>query len=204
MRRSLSLYARYILISRLKPPTIFLLLISNLLLITPTLHHTGVGNLDTAFAQEPSTPLDLGIQLLNEGRFDEALKAFEKAMTLDPGNPLPHYYAGVAYHRNRQPVPAMNSLNRALSLRPGMPEVILEIGSIMEGLGLFDKAREAYRSVAGGKENAELAKEAGERLRRLEVTEHSRAAGRLLQEKQWEEALKELEWVLSLTPEDAE
>src|SRR3990172_5800637 len=141
---------------------------------TPT-HHLplrGGGNLDTAFAQEPSTPLDLGIQLLNEGKLDEALKAFENALTLDPGNPLPHYYAGVAYHRKRQPVPAMSSLNRALSLRPGMPEVILEIGSIMEGLGLFDKAREAYRSVAGGKENAELAGEAGERLRRLALMEH--------------------------------
>src|SRR3989304_1707364 len=151
MRRSLS---RYALICRLKPAVISLLLTSYLLLLTPTihLHHRWGGNLDTAFAQDPSTPLDQGTQLLNEGRFDEALKAFEKAMTLDPGNPLPHYYAGVAYHRNRQPVPAMNSLNRALSLRPGMPEAIFEIGRIMEGLGLLDKAREAYRFVAGGEE----------------------------------------------------
>ena len=203
MGRPLSLYA---LICRLKPATAVLLLTFYLLLLTPT-HHLplrGGGNLDTAFAQEPSTPLDLGIQLLNEGKLDEALKAFENALTLDPGNPLPHYYAGVAYHRKRQPVPAMSSLNRALSLRPGMPEVILEIGSIMEGLGLFDKAREAYRSVAGGKENAELAGEAEVRLRRLALMEHSRAAGRLFQEKRWEEALKELALVLTMTPEDAE
>src|SRR3972149_2238848 len=176
MGRPLSLYA---LICRLKPATEVLLLTFYLLLLTPT-HHLplrGGGNLDTAFAQEPSTPLDLGIQLLNEGQLEEALKAFETALTLDPGNPLPHYYAGVAYHRKRQPVPAMSSLNRALSLKPGMPEVILEIGRIMEGLGSFAKAREAYRSVAGGKENAELAGGGGGGARGGGALEDPRAAG---------------------------
>ncbi|MCC7201485.1 MAG: tetratricopeptide repeat protein [Nitrospirae bacterium] len=186
-------------------PLIFL--IFYLLLLFPTLYfpYREGGALDTAFAQETSaSPLNEGIQLLNEGKPDEALKAFEKASAADPENPLPHYYAGVAYHRNRQPVPAMNSLNRALSLRPGMPEAILEIGKIMEELGLFDRAREAYRTVASGKENAELVQEAEERIRRLTIMEHSRAAARLFQEKRWEEALKELETVLSLAPEDAE
>lgn len=162
----------------------------------------------TAFAEEPpkpsATPLERGIQLLNEKKPDEALKAFEEAISLDPQNPLPHYYAGVAYHLKRQPLPAITSLNRALQLAPGMPEAILEIGMIMEEIGRFDQARGAYQAVAAGREENPVVKEARERLRRLSAMEHYRRAGRLFQERRYEDALKELQSALSLTPENAE
>lgn len=180
--------------------TLFLILLPNLICFTIA----GRPALPAAFAQEPASPLDEGIKLLDEGRFDEALKAFEKAVALEPRNPMPHYYAGVAYHRSRQPIPAINSLNRALRLRPGMPEAIFEIGIILEELGRFERAMEAFRTVAAGKENLKLAEEAGEQLRRLAIGEHSRAAARFFQEKRWEEALKELGELLSLTPQDAD
>lgn len=163
---------------------------------------------DLALAEEPpappSTPIERGIQLLNEERLDEALKAFEEAAAEAPEDPLPHYYKGVIYHRKRQPVPALTALNKALSLRPGMEEAILEIGIIFEEVGRFDRAREAYQAVARGREGSPFVKEARERLRKLEVAEHYRKGGRLFQEKRYGEALKELEIVLSLNPQDAD
>ncbi|MCC6544416.1 MAG: tetratricopeptide repeat protein [Nitrospirae bacterium] len=159
-----------------------------------------------AYAAEPSFPvstsLEHGIQLLNEKKYDEALAAFAEAMVKDPGNPMPHYYTGVAYHRKGNPVAALTSLNRALNLSPGMPEAALEIGIILEENGRFDKALEAYQAAAGRKDDTPAVREANERYRKLAAAEHYRRAVRFFQEKQFEESLKELKIILTVNPED--
>jgi len=160
------------------------------------------------WAEEPSPslspPLERGISLLKEGRPDEAIAAFQEAISRNPSDPLPHYYSGVAYHLKRQPLPALTALNNALKLEPGMPLALVRIGMIFEDLGRFDQAREAYRAVADRKGDDPMIKEARDRLDRLTVTEHYRKAGRLFQEKRYEESLRELETVLSIDPNHAE
>lgn len=164
--------------------------------------------LSPAYAQEGSpqelSPIERGIRLLNEKKFDEAIRAFEDAIAGDPGNPAPYYYAGRAYHLKRDLKNALVTLNKALQLQPGSPQIILEIGIILEELGRFDNAIEAYQAVAGSKEVTAVVKEARERLNKLTATIHFRAAGRLFQEKKYEESLKELQAVFSITPDNAE
>lgn len=150
------------------------------------------------------SPLDNGIKLLNEKRFDEALKAFEIAISSAPNDPLPHYYSGVAWHLKRQALPAMNALNKALQLRPGMPLAIMRIGMILEDLGRLDKAREAYREAAGNKEDAAIAKEAAVRMLKIDVAIHTQKSRKFFQEKQYDASIKELESVISLRPDNAD
>lgn len=194
---------RYALIRRLKPAATytFHLLTSYLLLLASGLIYLAT---TPAFAQEPASPLEQGIQLLDENKLDGALKAFQDAIKQDPKNPLPYYYTGVAYHLKGQPQAALAPLGRALNLAPGMTQAILMIGMVFEDLGRFDKAREAYQAVAGSKEDSPLVKEAQERLQKLTITEHYKKAGRLFKEKKYEEAIKELQTVLSAEPDYAD
>jgi len=154
-------------------------------------------------AQE-SSPLERGIKLLDENKVEEAIKAFEESISTNPGDPLSYYYAGVAYHRKGDLKGALASLNRAIQLSPGLPQAILEIGIILEELGRFENAREAYRAVAERKEDTPLVREAGERLRRLTIREHFQKAGRFYQERRYEDALRELQALLSLAPDHVE
>ncbi len=162
----------------------------------------------SAFARDPLSQgqsfIDRGIQFLDEKKYDDALKAFEEAIALEPQNPLSYYYAGVAYHLKGDLRKALAPLNRAIQLAPGFPHAILEIGIVLEKLGRFDNALEAYKSLTEMKDETPLVREAGDRLKKLTVTLHYRKAERFFQEKKYEDALKELEVVFSLAPEDAD
>ncbi|MBI5407208.1 MAG: tetratricopeptide repeat protein [Nitrospirae bacterium] len=144
------------------------------------------------------------MQLLNEKRLDDALKAFEEAMVQEPQNPLPPYYAGLAYQMKGDLRNALTLLNRALNIESGMPLALLRIGIILEEMGRLEMAADAYRALVAREEEIPQVLEARERLKRITATLHHRKAGRLFQERRYEESLKELEAVTSLTPENAE
>ena len=60
-----------------------------------------------------------GLLLLENQRFDEALARFRRAATLDPNNVLYWLNVGRAQLALNQPAPARESLDKALSIRPG-------------------------------------------------------------------------------------
>lgn len=178
---------------------LFLIISIGLILFNPILQN-GTWEL---YAQEtPSVSLlEKGKKLLEENKADDALKVFEEALSQNPNDPLLYYYSGVAYHLKRQPQQALAMLSKALELFPGMPQAILKIGIIFEEVRRFDKAIESYRTVIESKADAAIIKEAEERLRKLNITVHFRNAGKLFQEKKFEDSLAELQIVLSLSPE---
>lgn len=180
-------------ISRVMPAAVvFLLLTSNLLLLT--------SYFPSAFAEEAPSPLEKGIQLLNENRLDEALKIFQEASTLNPSDPLPYYYLGVVYHKKRELAPAINALNKALNIQPNMPLSLLRIGIVLEDAGSIDMALSAYKALTDTNEDIEPVKEAKKRFNDLIY----KRAGRFFQEKQYEKAIADLKTVVSITPDNAD
>lgn len=154
----------------------------------------------SAFAEEAPSPLEKGIQLLNENRLDDALKIFQEASTLNPSDPMPYYYLGVAYHKKREFAPAINALNKALNIQPNMPLSLLRIGMVLEDAGRIDMALSAYKALADTNEDIQPVKEAKKRLNDLIY----KRAGRFFQEKQYEKAIADLKTVVSITPDNAD
>ena len=178
---------------------LFLIISMGIILFNPILQN---GKRELYAQETPSVSLlEKGKKLLEESKVDDALKIFEEALTQNTNDPLLYYYSGVAYHLKRQPQQALAMLSKALELSPRMPQAILRIGIILEEVRQFDKAIEAYRAVTESKADAAIIKEAEDRLRKLNITVHFRNAGRLFQEKKYEDALTELQIVLSLSPE---
>lgn len=187
---------------------VMMVLLFNLVLLISNLLPAAILWDSCSYAQEPPPSsvslMDQGTRLLNEKRLDEAIRAFEDAIVIDPGNPAAYYFAGHAYHLKRDTKNALLKLNKALQLEPGSPQVILEIGVILEEGGRFENAMEAYKAVAGRAEVTPVVEAARERLNKLTAVVHFRAAGKLFQEKKYEESLKELQTVFAITPDNAE
>lgn len=162
----------------------------------------------TAYAEvvsaSASSLLERGIRLLNENKPDEALNAFEEAAALNPKDPLPLYYSGVAYQLKKDPVAALTALNKALSLEPGMPLALLRVGIILEEAGRLDKAADAYQALAQREEDTPQVKEARDRLKKVTTAMHYRMATKYFKEKNYAGSLKELQIVIEINPDDIE
>ena len=71
-----------------------------------------------------------GKQLLDEGRFSDAVPKLERAVSLLPKNALAWNYLGLAYHGNGQPEPAGNAYRTAHSLDHKLMVVRYNLGCL--------------------------------------------------------------------------
>jgi len=70
-----------------------------------------------------------GLSLLKEGKTDEAIQAFEKAIALDPTNPTIQYNLGAAYERKDNLEKAISHFREAIKLKPDFGEAYLALGN---------------------------------------------------------------------------
>lgn len=158
---------------------------------------------------EPTLPtlLDRGIDHLRENRYDDALKIFMQVSRENPDDYRPYLYAAIAFHLKRDLPFALRAIKRAAELAPDEPAVYLRMGMILEGMRDFTGARDSYTRAlktpeAGLAEESPAIKETKERLKRLDIRIYFDAAKGFLREKRYEEAIKELESLLSINPND--
>ncbi len=85
----------------------------------------------TVFAQDPDTPgkadFDLGMRLVGEEKFEEAIKAFRAAERLSPKEAAIPANIGQVYLRLGRPADAVAPLKRAVSLAPELPPIRVEL-----------------------------------------------------------------------------
>lgn len=104
---------------------------------------------------------NLGSDLFRAGRLDEAIAAFQHAVSLKPSLVAPHLFTGKAYLQLSQPQKAVAPLKRALALAPEEPEVLLALGDAYSETKQFGQA---VRLLQKAVESAPDSEDASSRL----------------------------------------
>lgn len=82
------------------------------------------------------------------GDISAAIDAFQRAIELDPNySKAYHWYGDVLLTYLQQPDAALPMLERAYTLDPVSPALIVTVGQVLSGLGRFDEAMGYYQKV---------------------------------------------------------
>ena len=91
-----------------------------------------------------------GNSFFHQGRVDEAVDCFEKAVAMEPQNAVFHIGLGNAYVRKGMPFEAMAHFQKALEIEPTNAEAQYDLGCTFMGMGQPDEAirhfQEAFKS----------------------------------------------------------
>ncbi len=96
---------------------------------------------------------DKGASLTQLGMIDEALKAYKKAISLDPSYPLAYLNAGVALAKKGNLGEAKKAYTKAIKLDPNLAEAYHNYGLCAEADGDLKQAEGAYRKALRLKPN---------------------------------------------------
>lgn len=99
-----------------------------------------------------------GIALAHEGRFAEAVTAYQKAKAIAPQDPQTNFNLGLAYFKTNRLEEAIAPLKTAGTVLPDPPQVWLLLGMCLYGTGGYQQAAAALEKAraAGQVENAEF------------------------------------------------
>jgi arylsulfatase A-like enzyme/tetratricopeptide (TPR) repeat protein len=90
---------------------------------------------------------DLGIILLQKGRFGEAATHLEQAVALGLAHPRLYNFLGIAYSRTHRYQDAVKVYTKALDKEPGFAEAHLNLSYVYEKLGRPQAARAQYQTA---------------------------------------------------------
>jgi tetratricopeptide (TPR) repeat protein len=88
------------------------------------------------------------VNLLNEGKFEEAIEKFTEVITEDPSNPLFYYYRGMAFERTGDLEKALVDYQKSVELKPDFVLPTSSMGKIYAKQQEFEKAIEFYQKAA--------------------------------------------------------
>lgn len=95
----------------------------------------------------------LGVLCSNTGKFRDADKFFQAALSLDSGFAPCHVNYGFFLVSQRRHSEAIERFDRASALFPGLGEAWLGRGNALRGLGRYDEAFDAYKKAIALKPN---------------------------------------------------
>jgi superkiller protein 3 len=90
---------------------------------------------------QPAIYNDLGVVLERQGLSDEAVRAYRKAIELDPKFASAHYNLGSSLARSGQLAEAERYLRKALDADPTSAAAHQQLAQVLTGLGRTDEAR---------------------------------------------------------------
>lgn len=90
---------------------------------------------------------DSGIALTEANRPNEAISLFQKALIMEPENPLLWLNLGIAQQRTGDYEEALSSFQRALCIDDNLAEAWVSMGLIHYELEQFDSAEECYQAA---------------------------------------------------------
>ncbi len=90
-----------------------------------------------AFGQSPEVQ---GIELCNDGKFDQAIATFTQGLKQKPNDPNLLYLRGKAYTAKGQYGPALADLNQAIQLKPGFGQAYFGRAMVRVYQENFDEA----------------------------------------------------------------
>ena len=100
---------------------------------------------------------NLGVSLLKQEKFGEAIPRFQEALARDEANPFAHLMLGVCHWKLRQPELAIDRLNRSLVLQPSNPQAWLYLGLVALDASRWQDARIAFAKAVEIKPDYALA-----------------------------------------------
>lgn len=83
---------------------------------------------------DPNIQFNLGVQLLNAGKSDEAYAHFKKAAELDPDNAEAHYFLGTIAVGKNQVQEAVSELEKYLSMKPTNEQNVATAKGLLQAL----------------------------------------------------------------------
>ena len=91
-------------------------------------------------AQDVQTYVNQGIKNSQEGRYDQALQAFDQALKLKPKDPALLTYKGIVYYAKGQNDRAMPLFEEAIKLNPNFGRAYYQRGMIYYNQEKYDQA----------------------------------------------------------------
>jgi protein O-mannosyl-transferase len=131
---------------------------------------------------------NLGNALAAEGRFDEAVDQFQRALRIDPNDPDAVYNLGNALARQGNFEAAGKQLQQALKINPNNAMAAYDLGNVRARQGRFDEAMDQFQRAL--KIDPGLAKA------------HYNMGGLLTQQAKLDEAIAHFRQVMRLAPGD--
>jgi tetratricopeptide (TPR) repeat protein len=95
-----------------------------------------------------------GIALTEANRPNDAIPLFQRALTLEPDNPMLWLNLGIAQQRIGSYDEAIDSFGRAVIIDDGLAEAWFSLGLVYYDLEQFDEAEECYHSSLIRDDNA--------------------------------------------------
>ena len=89
----------------------------------------------------------LGNALAEKQRFNDAEKAYLRALELDPNHGNARSNLGVVYYRQSKLAEAEDTFRAALSQSPDDPEILYNLGGVLASLNRFDEAVTLFRKA---------------------------------------------------------
>jgi len=84
----------------------------------------------TAWGLGPEQWFQEGNRFSSEGRFEEAVEAYQKSITANPLSPVAHYNLGVAYKNLEKLDKAAESFEKAVALEPVNLDTRVSLGNV--------------------------------------------------------------------------
>jgi Flp pilus assembly protein TadD len=100
-------------------------------------------------AEEVRLNLDQGLELYNQGQYEQALEIFNAAAALDEKQPTLWANVGNAYSKLNQHEQAIVAYDKAILLAPEDPTLYQNMGGIYGAMGNTAKAQELYEKAVG-------------------------------------------------------
>ena len=99
---------------------------------------------------------NLGNVLTEQGKLEEAISSFEKALTFKPNFTEAHNNLGNVLREIGRAEDAISSYRRALSLNPGYAQAYCNLGNVLREQGKLDDAIVSYQNALQISESAEI------------------------------------------------
>ena len=98
-------------------------------------------------AKDPQYQYNVGLVYLQNGSLDEAIKYFNRSLSLRPNFSLALNALGLTYFMKGEFENALNYFEKCLQVSPNFTEARNYLGSVYQELGMLDKAEQEFRKA---------------------------------------------------------
>lgn len=140
-----------------------------------------------------------GRRAVEKGDIDKALSEFQKALSIDPRQPLANYSAGLIYQQEGRWVDAEKSFNNVLEVMPGNLDARLHLAAVYIDTNRLAQGSKLLQQLAGQAPNTPQGRQAAALLEKIRATlSRQEAPGQSI-----DELIKKYEALAAQNPEDA-
>ena len=87
----------------------------------------------------------MGVVFQDQGKLDEAIKAYEKVLKIQPGFADPYYNMGVVFQDQGKLNEAIEAYKKAIQMNPKYAEAYYNMGIVFKDKGKLDNAIDAFK-----------------------------------------------------------